>query len=73
MTTNGVYSDSANTTAEPIAGPIRMVITNPSIPVKANFPVGLTPTGYTVTNEPYFTIVPQSGYLRQALHSKTSG
>ena len=53
----------SNPGAAAIAGPVRMVITNPSIPVRTIAGVGLAPDGYTAANEPYFNIVPQGGAL----------
>jgi hypothetical protein len=52
-----------NSTAVPFAGPVRMVIVNPSVPLKTNLSVGLKPDGYTAAGEPYFNIVPQAGTL----------
>lgn len=46
-----------------ISGPIRLVITNPSIPVKTGVGVGLEPDGYTAQGDLYFTIVPDGGSL----------
>ncbi len=46
-----------------LSGPIRMVITNPSIPVKEGVGVGLDPDGYTEDGNPYFFIVPDGENL----------
>ncbi|BCX89996.1 hypothetical protein MIN45_PP10 (plasmid) [Methylomarinovum tepidoasis] len=46
-----------------IYGPVRLVLTNPSIPVKAGVGVGLDPDGYTEAGDPYFIIVPEGGIL----------
>ena len=46
-----------------LAGPIRMVITNPSIPVKSGVGVGLDPDGFTEAGDPYFVLVPSGGVL----------
>ncbi len=48
---------------EVISGPVRLVITNPSIPVKTGVGVGLDPDGYTDDGDPYFIIVPEDGTL----------
>ena len=48
---------------EAISGPVRLVITNPSIPVKTGVGVGLDPDGYTDDGDPYFIIVPEDGTL----------
>ncbi len=48
---------------EAISGPVRLVITNPSIPVKTGVGVGLDPDGYTDDGDPYFIIVPEDGSL----------
>ena len=53
----------ANPGEEAISGPIRMVIINPSIPVKTGVGVGLEPDGTTDEGDPYFIIVPDGGYL----------
>ena len=46
-----------------LSGPIRMVITDPSIPVKTGVGVGLEPDGYTEEGDPYFVIVPDGESL----------
>ena len=46
-----------------LSGPIRLVITDPSIPVKTGVEVGLEPDGYTEDGDPYFIIVPEEGNL----------
>ena len=46
-----------------ISGPIRLVITDPSIPVETGVGVGLEPDGYTEEGNPYFTIVPEEGAI----------
>jgi len=53
-----------------ISGPIRFVITDPSIPVKIGVGVGLEPDGFTDDGDPYFIIVPDDESLgaRQVLH-----
>ncbi len=48
---------------EAISGPVRLVITNPNIPVKTGVGVGLDPDGYTEDGDPYFIIVPEEGSL----------
>ncbi len=48
---------------EAIYGPVRLIITNPSIPVETGVGVGLEPDGYTEEGNPYFTIVPEEGAL----------
>ncbi len=48
---------------EVISGPVRLVITNPNIPVKTGVGVGLDPDGYTEDGDPYFIIVPEEGSL----------
>ncbi|WP_318557046.1 Ig-like domain-containing protein [Geobacter anodireducens] len=62
---NCYYANIAvrNSATVAINGPVRMVIVNPSIPLKTNLPVGLKPDGYTSAGEPYFNIVPQTGTL----------
>ena len=63
---NNVYFTNIsvkNSSTASLAGPLRMVIVNPSIPLNITAPVGLKPDGYTTAGEPYFTIVPQSGAL----------
>lgn len=57
------YLSVKNTGTVPLNGPVRMVIANPSIPLKTNLSVGLKPDGYTAAGEPYFNIVPQAGIL----------
>jgi hypothetical protein len=65
---NTYYANASvkNSTAVPLAGPVRMVIINPSVPLKTNLSVGLKPDGYTEAGEPYFNIVPQTGTLAGA-------
>ncbi|GAB6068749.1 hypothetical protein JCM13664_20700 [Methylothermus subterraneus] len=46
-----------------IAGPVRLVITDPSISVKPGVGVGRDPDGYTEAGDPYFIIVPEEGVL----------
>ncbi len=49
---------------EAISGPVRLVITDPSIPVKTGVGVGLEPEGYSEEDSyPYFIIVPEEGSL----------
>ncbi|KAF0215598.1 MAG: fibronectin type III domain-containing [Geobacteraceae bacterium] len=45
-----------NPAAAALNGPLRMVITNPSIPLKTNLSMGLKPDGYKAAGEPYFVI-----------------
>ncbi len=52
-----------NPDEESLSGPIRMVITQPSIPLKEGVGVGLEPDGYTKDGNPYFVIVPEDGSL----------
>ncbi len=40
-----------------LSGPIRMVITDPSIPIKTGVGVGLVPDGYTPDGDPYFELI----------------
>lgn len=40
-----------------LQGPIRLVITDPNIPVKTGVGAGLDPDGYTDDGDPYFTLV----------------
>ena len=48
---------------EAVSGPVRLVITDPSIPVNTGVGVGLEPDGYTEEGNPYFIIVPEEGTL----------
>ncbi len=57
------FNSIRNNGTSPLNGPVRMVITNPSIPIKTIQAVGLKIDGYTDAGEPYFTIIPQGGSL----------
>ena len=48
---------------EAVSGPMRLVVTDPSIPVKTGVGVGLEPDGYTDDGDPYFIIVPEEESL----------
>ncbi len=48
---------SIENSGDALSGPIRMVITNPNIPVKEGVGVGLDPDGYTEDGNPYFLLV----------------
>jgi flagellar hook assembly protein FlgD len=52
-----------NSCATPIDGALRLVVSNPTIPLKTNLTVGLKPDGYTATGEAFFIIVPHAGVL----------
>ncbi|OAG28349.1 PKD domain-containing protein [Thermodesulfatator autotrophicus] len=58
-----VLIDVENTSGEDLSGPIRMVIEDPTIPVKTIEGVGLTPDGVTEDGNPYFIIVPEGESL----------
>ncbi len=58
-----VLIDVENTYSDALSGPIRMVIEDPTIPVKTIEGVGLTPDGVTDDGDPYFIIVPEGESL----------
>ncbi len=58
-----VLIDVGNPSDEALSGPIRMVLTDLTIPVKTIDGVGLTPDGVTDDGDPYFIIVPEGESL----------
>ena len=46
-----------------LAGPVRMVLTDPTLPVSATSGLGLTPDGYTDEGDPWFLLVPEGESL----------
>ncbi len=58
-----VFMDVENTSSDALSGPIRMVIEDPTIPVKTIDGVGLTPDGVTDDGDPYFIIVSEGESL----------
>ena len=49
-----------NNSKAAINPPLRMVVSNPSMPLKTDALVGLKPDGYTTAGEPYFNILTSS-------------
>ena len=55
-----VFLDLTNGSGAELAGPVRMVLRNATLPLKESAP-GLDPDGYTEGGDPYFVLVPVGG------------
>ncbi len=58
-----VLIEITNASEESLAGPVRMVIVDPTIPVLDGCAAGLSPDGYTEDGDPYFIIVTEGEEL----------